>query len=84
MVVVKNVVLLMGLVSTGFIQSCSKPSHPDAKRLCNCYTQVYRANEDKVDAIADSCSAIYIEIIKSLENDAEEKAKFDEAYEACQ
>ena len=71
------------LVALGF-QSCSAPTHPDSERLCNCYTQVYRTDEDKVDTIADSCNAIYSDIIKSLENNAEEKAKFDEAYAACQ
>ena len=45
---------------------------------------MYRADDDRVDIISDSCSAIYIDIIKSLENNAEEKAKFDEAYAACQ
>jgi hypothetical protein len=71
------------LVALGF-QSCSEPTHPDSERLCNCYTQVYRSDEDKVDAIADSCNAIYSDIIKALESNAEEKAKFDEAYAACQ
>ena len=71
------------LVALGF-QSCSDPTHPDSERLCNCYTEMRRADEDKLDAIADSCNAIYIDIIKSLENNTEEKAKFDEAYAACQ
>lgn len=80
-----NKIILVSIITLAMIvQSCSDPVHKDSERLCNCYTQVYRANEDKVDAIADSCNAIYIDIIKSLENDAEEKAKFDEAYEACQ
>ena len=84
MIVINKIILVPIIILAMIVQSCSYSVHPDSERLCNCYTQVYRANEDKVDAIADSCSAIYIEIIKSLENDAEEKAKFDEAYEACQ
>ena len=80
----KNIVIYVGALFLMSLESCGDSVHPDSERLCNCYTEVYRANEDKVDAIADSCNAIYIDIIKSLENDAEEKAKFDEAYEACQ
>ena len=65
-------------------QSCSDPTHPDAESLCNCYTQMYRADDDKIDNIADSCSTIHIDIIKKLKDNPEEKAKFDEAYSYCQ
>jgi len=83
-IVLKNIVLSVSIIVALGFQSCSEPTHPDSERLCNCYTQVYRADEDKVDAIADSCNAIYSDIIKSLENNAEEKANFDKAYAACQ
>lgn len=83
-VVLKKIVLSVSvLIALGF-QSCSDLTHPDSERLCNCYTQLYRADDDRVDIIGDSCRAIYVDIIKSLENNAEEKAKFDEAYAACQ
>lgn len=79
----KSVFLVSVIVAFGF-QSCSEPTHPESDRLCNCYTEMRRADEDKLAAVTDSCNAIYMEIIKSLKNNAEEKAKFDEAYAACQ
>lgn len=83
-IVLKKIVLSVGVLAAFGFQSCSDPVHPDSERLCNCYTQLYRADSARVDVIGDSCSTIYIDIIKSLDNNAEEKAKFDEAYAACQ
>ena len=80
----KKIIFPIGLFSLILIQSCSEPTHPDAESLCNCYTQMYRADGDRVDVIADSCSTIYIDIIKKLKDNPEEKAKFDEAYAFCQ
>jgi len=82
--VLKKIVLPFSVVITIGFQSCSDPVHPDSERLCNCYTQLYRADDDRIEAIGDSCRAIYVDIIKTLENNEEEKAKFDEAYAACQ
>ena len=65
------------------LQSCSDLVHPDSERLCKCYRQQFRADSASVDIIGDSCRAIYIDIIKSLENDAEEMAKFEEALDVC-
>lgn len=80
----KKIVLSISVVFTIGFQSCSDPVHPDSERLCNCYTQLYRADKDRIDVIGDSCRVIYIDIIKSLDGNVEEKAKFDEAYAACQ
>ena len=80
----KKIVFSVGVLFSISLQSCSDPVHPDSERLCRCYTQQFRADSASVDVIGDSCRAIYIDIIKSLENDAEEMAKFDEAYAACQ
>jgi hypothetical protein len=82
--VLKKIVFSVGVLFSISLQSCSDPVHPDSERLCRCYTQQFRADSASVDVIGDSCRAIYIDIIKSLENDAEEMAKFDEAYAACQ
>ena len=80
----KKVILSISVLVTIGFHSCSDPVHPDSERLCNCYTQLYRADSARVDIIGDSCSAIYVDIIKSLENNEEEKEKFDAAYAACQ
>jgi hypothetical protein len=82
--VLKKIVFSVSVIVALGFQSCSEPTHPDSDRLCNCYTEMRRADEDKLDAVTASCNAIYSDIIKSLENNAEEKAKFDEAYAACQ
>jgi hypothetical protein len=81
--VLKNIVLSAGILFSMSLQSCSDPVHPDSERLCRCYTQQFRADSTRVDIIGDSCRAIYIGIIKSLENDAEEMAKFEEALDVC-
>ena len=79
----KNIVFSVGVLFSMGLQSCSDPVHPDSERLCRCYTQQFRADSIRVDVIGDSCRAIYIGIIKSLENDAEEMAKFEEALDVC-
>jgi hypothetical protein len=81
--VLKNIVCSVGVLFSMALQSCSDPVHPDSERLCRCYTQQFRADSASVDVIGDSCRAIYIGIIKSLENDAEEMAKFEEALDVC-
>ena len=82
-IVLKKIVFSVGILFSMSLQSCSDPVHPDSERLCRCYTQQFRADSARVDVIGDSCRAIYIGIIKSLENDAEEMAKFEEALDVC-
>jgi len=82
-IVLKNIVCSVGVLFSMSLQSCSDPVHPDSERLCRCYTQQFRADSARVDVIGDSCRAIYIGIIKSLENDAEEMAKFEKALDVC-
>ena len=79
----KKIVFSVGVLFSISLQSCSDPVHPDSERLCRCYTQQFRADSASVDVIGDSCRAIYIDIIKSLENDAEEMAKFEKALDVC-
>ena len=79
----KKIVLSVSMLAALGFQSCSDPVHPDSERLCRCYTQQFRADSARIDVIGDSCRAIYIGIIKSLENDAEEMAKFEEALDVC-
>ena len=79
----KKIVFSVGILFSMSLQSCSDPVHPDSDRLCRCYTQQFRADSARVDVIGDSCRAIYMDIIKSLENDAEEMAKFEEALDVC-
>jgi hypothetical protein len=81
--VLKNIVFSVGILFSMSLQSCSDPVHPDSERLCRCYTQQFRADSARVDVIGDSCRAIYVDIIKSLENDEEEKAKFQKALDVC-
>ena len=82
-IVLKKIVLSISVFISIGLQSCSDPVHPDSDRLCKCYTQQFRADSNRVDVIGDSCRAIYVDIIKSLENDEEEKAKFEEALDVC-
>ena len=79
----KKIVFSVGVLFSISLQSCSDPVHPDSDRLCQCYTQQFRADSNRVDLIGDSCRAIYVDIIKSLGNDAEEMAKFEEALDVC-
>jgi len=81
--VLKKIVFSVGVLFSISLQSCSDPVHPDSERLCRCYTQQFRADSASVDVIGDSCRAIYVDIIKLLENDAEEMAKFEEALDIC-
>ena len=59
--------------------------HPMAEKLCNCYTQLHRAQEDQEQLFwTDSCNVLYIEILKELENQDTEQLKFQKAYSRCQ
>ena len=59
--------------------------HPLAEKLCNCYTQLHRAQDDQEQLFwTDSCNVLYIEILKELENQESEQLKFQKAYSRCQ
>ena len=67
-----------------FLFSCES-NHPLAEKLCNCYTQLHRANEEQEQLFwTDSCNVLYIEILKELENQKSEQLKFQKAYSRCQ
>lgn len=83
-IVLRIFAVTCSVVISVLFQSCAHPAHPDADRLCNCYTDMYRANQEKIDEKADSCSAIHIEILNKLKGNPEEKMKFEEAYAVCQ
>ena len=64
--------------------SCES-GHPLAEKLCNCYTQLHRAQEDQEQLFwTDSCNVLYIEILKELEDQESEQLKFQKAYSRCQ
>ena len=67
-----------------FLFSCEY-KHPLAEKLCNCYTQLHRAQEEQEELFwTDSCNVLYIEILKELENQESEQLKFQKAYSRCQ
>ena len=65
--------------------SCSTPKHPDATRLCNCWT---RLKHEKIDStsynIADSCDNLYKNILEKIKDNEKEMATFNAAYSALQ
>ena len=72
------------LLLTSIIISCEQ-SHPLAEKLCSCYTQLHRAQEEEEQLFwTDSCNVLYIEILKNLENKESEQLKFQKAYNRCQ
>lgn len=83
----KNLSILFAIISLSVI-SCSAPEDERATALCECYKQMHRVNPETdaelLNFIADSCKTIHIEILKELESNPEDKAKFNEAYEFCQ
>tara|TARA_B100001057_G_C22260801_1_gene723167 strand:+ start:50 stop:289 length:240 start_codon:yes stop_codon:yes gene_type:complete len=65
-------------------QSCNQ-DHPMANRLCDCYSQLHRADGDnEVLFWTDSCNSLYIGILKNLEENLTEKKRFNKAYRRCQ
>jgi len=82
--VFRIIVLFFIVLSGVMFNACSEPTHPDADRLCNCYTQMYRANHDALERITDSCNIIHMEILERFKDDSEEKEKFNAAYAVCQ
>ena len=72
------------LLLTSVIISCEQ-GHPLAEKLCSCYTQLHRAQEEEEQLFwTDSCNVLYIEILKNLENKESEQLKFQKAYNRCQ
>ena len=72
------------LLLTSVIISCEQ-KHPLAEKLCSCYTQLHRAQEEEEQLFwTDSCNVLYIEILKNLENKESEQLKFQKAYNRCQ
>lgn len=64
--------------------SCEN-QHPLALQLCDCYTQLHRANSDEeINFWGDSCNALHIDIISQLGEDQDEKKLFIKAYRRCQ
>ena len=72
------------LLLTIVIISCEQ-KHPLAEKLCSCYTQLHRAQQEEEQLFwTDSCNVLYIEILKNLENKESEQLKFQKAYNRCQ
>ena len=72
------------LLFTITLSSCEQ-KHPMAEKLCDCYTQLRRAQEKEEQLFwTDSCNVLYIEILKYLENKESEQLKFQKAYNRCQ
>ena len=64
--------------------SCQE-KHPMADKLCNCYTQLHRAQEEvEINFWTDSCNVLYIDILNQLEKSESEQIKFQRAYSRCQ
>jgi hypothetical protein len=64
--------------------ACSREKNPDAKRLCDCYTDVFRAKGNEAEQKHDSCRVIYKEILLKYEGDKEGFSDFARDYEDCQ
>ena len=71
-----------------FSISCSAPQDDRATAVCDCFNQLHRIDPveetELMNFVADSCKTLYINTLKELEGNDEDKAKFDEAYEFCQ
>jgi alpha-D-ribose 1-methylphosphonate 5-triphosphate synthase subunit PhnI len=64
--------------------SCQE-KHPMADKLCNCYTQLHRAQEEvEINFWTDSCNVLYIDILNQLKKSESEQIKFQRAYSRCQ
>lgn len=73
----------IGIFSALFF-SCQE-KHPMADKLCNCYTQLHRAQEKvEINFWTDSCNVLYIDILNQLEKSESEQIKFQRAYSRCQ
>ena len=73
----------IGIFSALFF-SCQE-KHPMADKLCNCYTQLHRAQEEvEINFWTDSCNVLYIDILNQLGKSESEQIKFQRAYSRCQ
>ena len=73
-------VLLFGLA----LSSCREPNE-NAKKLCDCYRNLHVAkSSDEVDFWSDSCTNMYLNIIKDLSLDDTEMRAFENDYKKCQ
>jgi len=80
---VKNLIYSLAVISLFY--SCSGEEHPDAKSLCDCYTELHRTyTEEQTERVADSCNTIYSDIIQKYKGDEEGKTSFESAYKNCQ
>ncbi len=71
-----------------FLGACNSENEA-AKNVCDCFDQIHTISamaddQKEVDLIVDSCTRLYIETLKSLENDPKKKEAFEKAYRACQ
>jgi hypothetical protein len=73
-------VLLFSLALT----SCSE-TNEHAKKLCDCYRNIHIAkSSEEVDYWSDSCTNMYLNIIKDLTLDDSEMRAFENDYKKCQ
>ncbi len=72
------------IIFSSLFFSCQE-KHPMAEKLCNCYTQLHRAQEEvEINFWTDSCNVLYIDILNQLEKSESEQIKFQRAYSRCQ
>ena len=72
------------IIFSALFFSCQE-KHPLADKLCNCYTQLHRAQEElEINFWTDSCNVLYIDILNKLEKSESEQIKFQRAYSRCQ
>ena len=72
------------IIFSALFFSC-KEKHPLAEKLCNCYTQLHRAQEEvEINFWTDSCNVLYIDVLNQLEKSESEQIKFQRAYSRCQ
>tara|TARA_Y100000385_G_scaffold282872_2_gene338036 strand:+ start:1063 stop:1311 length:249 start_codon:yes stop_codon:yes gene_type:complete len=72
------------IIFISLLFSCEQ-KHPLAEKLCNCYTQLHRAQQEQEQLFwSDSCNVLYIKILKELESQESEQLKFQKAYRRCQ
>ena len=72
------------IIFSSLFFSCQE-KHSMAEKLCNCYTQLHRAQEEvEINFWTDSCNVLYIDILNQLEKSESEQIKFQRAYSRCQ
>ena len=72
------------IICSALFFSCHE-KHPLAEKLCNCYTQLHRAQKEvEINFWTDSCNVLYIDVLNQLETSESEQIKFQRAYSRCQ